>query len=85
MEDDSLMTACSLDFKRKRLYTEMIFNILINVSVQVSLTFHVICPGATTSCKRTSTIGTLITVPTVKLDLVRKKMQEELEFKLQKR
>lgn len=78
------MTACSLDFKRKHLCPEMIFSTLINVSVQVSLTFHAICPGATTCCKRTSTIGTLITAYTVKLDLVRKKIQMEMEFRLQK-
>lgn len=85
MDEDSITTDCSLDFKRNHLCPEMIFSTLISVSVQVSLTFDAICPGATTCYKRTSRIGTLITVPTVKLHLVRKRIQEELEISFKKR
>lgn len=73
----------------------MIFSTLINVTVQVSLTFYTICPGATTCCKRLSTIGTLklftefaitddtnLVVIALKIFLIRnaKESKEQLSF-----
>lgn len=61
----------------------MIFNTLINVTVQVSLTFDAICPGATTCFKGTIIIGILIIEVNMDLGLVRKRLQEELEIRSQ--
>lgn len=56
---------------------------IIYVTVQVSLTFDAICPGATEGFKRKSIIGTLVTEISIKLGLVRKRLQEELELRSQ--